>query len=84
MPNLNLNITNYFSLLYLCQIIYFMQNDSQEIDLKCGEDCVILTTKKSTIYELDIFFPYIISQQSISVTFNTVSKVSALYLEILL
>lgn len=54
--------------------------DSQEIDLKCGEDCLILTTKKHTKYELDIYLPYKIDQKSSCVTFNTSTKVSNLNL----
>ncbi|VVC42220.1 HSP20-like chaperone,PIH1 domain [Cinara cedri] len=49
-------------------------NNSQEISLKCGEDCIVLNTKKQTKYELDIFLPYTIIQQNTNVTFNTVTK----------
>lgn len=42
----------------------------------------MLTTKKQTKYELDIFLPYMINQQNACVTFNTVSKVSKSNLEL--
>ncbi|XP_050548418.1 PIH1 domain-containing protein 1-like isoform X2 [Daktulosphaira vitifoliae] len=45
-----------------------------DIDVKCGEDCLILSTKKNPKYELDIFLPCIINQQSAIVTFNTITK----------
>jgi len=49
-------------------------NDKSEIDLKCGEDCVILNTKRQTKYELDIYLPYLINHQNADVTFNTLTK----------
>lgn len=64
---------NYFYLLF------FLQQSSQEIDLKCGEDCLLVTTKKQTKYELDIFLPYSISQENVNVTFNTITKVNNFY-----
>lgn len=48
---------------------------SQEIDLKCGEDCLLLTTNKQTKYELDICLPYTINQKNVNVTFNTLTKI---------
>lgn len=59
---------------------FFLQQSSQEIDLKCGEDCLLLTTNKQTKYELDIFLPFTINQKNVNVTFNTITKVSNLYL----
>jgi len=49
-------------------------NNLQEIDLKCGEDCIILTTKKQTKYDLDICLPFKINHRNASVTFDTQTK----------
>jgi len=68
-----MGLDNYFYL-------FFLQQSSQEIDLKCGEDCLLLTTNKQTKYELDIFLPFTINQKDVNVTFNTITKVSNLYL----
>lgn len=39
----------------------------------------MLTTKKQTKYDLDIFLPFTINHQNANVTFNTQTKVSNLY-----
>lgn len=60
--------------------LFYLQISLEEIDLKCGVDCIFLTTKKQTKYDLDICLPYDINNQNVDVTFNTLTKVSNLYI----